>query len=501
MTTAILNRTLQLTEAGHDCRIVFYDYDPLLLLTAQSHITSGRLHPKVRLLSPYLDLKNANTIDPGAPPPLGAQEVEEKGSVVQDDELTSRHYVRYFSPEGIYLKNKNWDPVTGSLSHIDYFNADKEMCRREEYDENGYLHRETGFVRGRKNRERYFTVDSFCYLARWYDADDGKALSIYVFERGMSRVIRYDSVWAWRLEWLQACISAVDGKVVLLADGTNVPPQLLKLRTSNVAKAVVLHTNHMDSAGNLRGRYEPYFSRLNQFDALVALTRKQGDEIERRFDIEGRVWVIPNSIRIPRQPDSIREDQRAVIVARLTSGKGVDEAVQAFRYVVERLPTARLDIFGEGVAADKGRVVRSIQEQIKTLGLEENVTLRGYTRDPIGELAKAGASILSSHSEGLPYTVAESMSVETPVVAYDCRYGPSDFITDGVDGLLVPEGDIDALARSILELLSDRKKARKMGGKARRKIRHQYSPEKTGQKWQEFLGVMLEAHQQERKRA
>ncbi len=63
--------------------------------------------------------------------------------------------------------------------------------------------------------------------------------------------------------------------------------------------------------------------------------------------------------------------------------------------------------------------------------------------------------VLSSLYEGFGNVVVEAMACGTPVVATDCPYGPGEIIEDGVSGLLVPPANADALAQSILRVLTD----------------------------------------------
>lgn len=491
MTTAIMNRTAQLAEAGHRCKIVAYDYDAEMRTTAARHQASGRLHDGVEVVSPYYSLKDANTLDPltAADPTVHA--LTEDGFLIQDDEYTTRNYARYFTSDGIYKKNKNWNPNTGKLTHIDHFNEDKEISRREEFDVAGMLHREIGYVRGKKNRERYFTVDGFCYLVRWYEPEDNKPLSVYTFERSSTKVTRYSSVWAWRLDWLRRLVNSCQQKVLVLGDGTYVPPQLLNLKSDNASNFVVLHTNHRDADGELRPRYEPYFSKLDKFDGLVALTHRQAKDIAYEFGLTKRVWTIPNAINLWPLRNLEKNDHQAVILARITAGKGIDDSIQAFRSVVDRIPDATLNIFGEGLPADKGKIVNKLKALITELGLENNVFLRGYTNEALAEFEGSALSILSSYSEGLPYTVAESMTMQTPVVAYDCKYGPADFITDGEDGYLVEEGNVELLAQRITSLMLEPDLAKNMGIRARNKISTEHSSASSARRWQELISTMI----------
>jgi glycosyltransferase involved in cell wall biosynthesis len=63
--------------------------------------------------------------------------------------------------------------------------------------------------------------------------------------------------------------------------------------------------------------------------------------------------------------------------------------------------------------------------------------------------------VLSSRCEGFGDVIVESMAVGTPVITTDCPYGPGEIVRDDREGLLVPPGDPDALARAIVRLAQD----------------------------------------------
>jgi glycosyltransferase involved in cell wall biosynthesis len=80
--------------------------------------------------------------------------------------------------------------------------------------------------------------------------------------------------------------------------------------------------------------------------------------------------------------------------------------------------------------------------------------LRGITDDPGRVLDEASAFLTTSAFEGQALAIVEAMVHGCPVVAYDVRYGPRDHLANG-GGVLVPDGDIDALAAAIVRVIDD----------------------------------------------
>jgi glycosyltransferase involved in cell wall biosynthesis len=87
-------------------------------------------------------------------------------------------------------------------------------------------------------------------------------------------------------------------------------------------------------------------------------------------------------------------------------------------------------------------------------------------------------------------SVIEAMSCGIPCVAFDCDSGPSEIISNGVDGILVPQGDVQGLADGICRLIDDTELRRQMGEKARRKV-EKYSQNSIMTRWERLFERLL----------
>ncbi len=171
--------------------------------------------------------------------------------------------------------------------------------------------------------------------------------------------------------------------------------------------------------------------------------------------------VIPNPV-MPPPPGRVVPADPPVIVAigRLVPQKGFDFLLAAFAKVTTVHRDWRLEIWGEGPE-------RAPLEKLRdSLGLSSQVTLPGRTREPYEILRRASLFVMSSRREGFPTVLGEAMSCGLPVLSFDCPSGPREFIRDGVDGLLVPPGDVGALAAGIERLIEDRKLAHDLSSRA-----------------------------------
>ena len=134
-------------------------------------------------------------------------------------------------------------------------------------------------------------------------------------------------------------------------------------------------------------------------------------------------------------------------VGRLTRQKDFPSLIAAFAQV-RRTRLARLVILGEG--PDRP----ALEAKVRHLGLNEDVALPGFVGNPYAYMSRASLYVLCSHWEGLPTVLIEALYCGAPVVATDCPSGPREILAEGRYGLLVPVGDVTALAVAMAAGLS-----------------------------------------------
>lgn len=135
-------------------------------------------------------------------------------------------------------------------------------------------------------------------------------------------------------------------------------------------------------------------------------------------------------------------------VGRLEHQKAFDYAIKAFAAISATYPYLQLKIVGDG------RQKLYLQKLAAELSVADRVEFVGFTERMIDLYANAKGTLLTSKYEGFPNVLVESITVGTPVVAFDCPSGPSEIIQNGVNGYLAKYLDIDDLITKIEELLS-----------------------------------------------
>ncbi|HYV68331.1 MAG TPA: glycosyltransferase [Myxococcales bacterium] len=148
------------------------------------------------------------------------------------------------------------------------------------------------------------------------------------------------------------------------------------------------------------------------------------------------------------------------VVANLWPVKDHQTLLAAADQVRRWVPDVRFALVGDG--PEREPLLRRISE----LGLGGAAHLIGTRYDVPAILARSSAFCLPSRSEGLSNAIMEAMAAGLPVVATDAG-GNSELVQHGATGFVVPVGDADAVARRLVELLSDAELARKMGRRGR----------------------------------
>ena len=259
--------------------------------------------------------------------------------------------------------------------------------------------------------------------------------------------------------WLEHVVSALRGSdpdrpVVVVCESRQLGELLAGWDDPALRLVHAIHTIHLEPPFTPDAPLNPLWSRwfglAERFDAVLWPTRSQRSDVEDRFGSSPVHVVVPHAVGAAASvtPLASRAAGRVVMLNRLAPGKRIDHAVRAFANVVRAVPAATLDIYGEGSEHD------ALQRLIDELGLDAHVVLRGLTNDPGHELDAASVFLSTSAFEGQGLSIAEALVHGCPVVAYDVRYGPRDLLADG-GGILVPDADLDVLAASLVQLLTD----------------------------------------------
>jgi len=174
-------------------------------------------------------------------------------------------------------------------------------------------------------------------------------------------------------------------------------------------------------------------------------------------------------------------------ITRIEVGKGLPEFIRMSATVLRRYPDVVFLIVGdEGL--DGSTLTRELQDLVHTLDLDEQVIFTGW-RDDIPAVMKCVDIFVhcpTTFMEGLARTCLETMAVGIPAVVSE-NGGMPDAVLDGITGFVVPPGDIEAMAESVVTLLENEARCREFGERARMRVEQVFDAAHNTRKLQEQI--------------
>lgn len=218
---------------------------------------------------------------------------------------------------------------------------------------------------------------------------------------------------------------------------------------------------------------------MKRFDQFVVLTHEDAEDWK-GFD---NLSVIPNAAMRLSDGMSDCSVKRVIAVGRMDYQKGFDRLIEAWDLLMRSHPQLadwRLDIFGQGEWKEM------LEGMIQERKLTDSVRLNRPVSDIASEYCGSSMLVMSSNYEGFPMVMIEGMGAGLPVVSFDFKCGPKDIIEDGVNGLIVRNGDIEGLADGMARLMLDDELRKRMGKEAR-KVTERFSEARVMDQWMELF--------------
>ncbi|MCP4422877.1 MAG: glycosyltransferase family 4 protein [Chloroflexi bacterium] len=239
-----------------------------------------------------------------------------------------------------------------------------------------------------------------------------------------------------------------------------------RLASAICRKPAIIHEHWVDP--NL-GKLQVMLERSLGFATTKAIAIS---EYAREFLInkkgikEDKIAVIPNGVPLDRfrnvdeqagkrkeQELGIANDVKIIgIIGMLHENKGHKYFIEAASLVSAKKPKTKFLIIGDGEIRER------LERQVSQLGLENQVIFMGHQNDIPAILKMLDIFVMASISETAPLSLLEAMAAKKAIITTDCG-GPSEMITDGETGFIVPVKDSSALANKIEYLIDNPSKA------------------------------------------
>ena len=231
---------------------------------------------------------------------------------------------------------------------------------------------------------------------------------------------------------------------------------------------------------------------------VVCVSRAVADRFLIRDRISPKVVIIYNGVDYhqfkPGRDNGIRKEldlspSEKVIttIGQMKPEKGMHDFIKSAKLISKR--NARCRFLMAGTANNNS--LRAIKNRIVSSRLQDYVHYLGFRNDVKSIFNATDIFVLASYIEGLPRVILEAMSCGKPVVGTDVE-GVREAVEHGVTGILVPPRDPENLAKAILNLIEDDRKAKSMGAAGRERVKRLFSIEsnvsKVEQVYEETLG-------------
>ncbi|PIG91488.1 glycosyltransferase family 4 protein [Gloeocapsopsis sp. IPPAS B-1203] len=267
----------------------------------------------------------------------------------------------------------------------------------------------------------------------------------------------------YRLLQLRRAIQSTQPDVVIsFVDQTNITT-VLSLQATGYP---VIVTEHCDVGIKYGGAIWEKLRRITYPRTAKLVSVSQG--VDSAFQ-----WLPARKRMVIYNPLIIRENQHAanllqfdlhkqwiVAMGRLTYQKGFDLLIAAFQKIAAQFSDWQLIILGEG------ELRQELETYVDKLGLSHQVVLPGAVNNPFAILRQAKFFAMASRFEGFPMVHGEALACGLPVISTDCPSGPREIIRDRIDGILVPNGDVTALAMAMQHLMTDEAARQQLANRA-----------------------------------
>lgn len=214
-----------------------------------------------------------------------------------------------------------------------------------------------------------------------------------------------------------------------------------------------------------------------KLDGIICLNEKEAAAFRR----SGQVHIIPNFILPSHTQSDLSVNRQIITVGWLTEVKGADRLPYIAKAILEKNPDWTWKVAGDGPLKP---VLQDFIEKEQSGKQLQLVSSAGA--DLIQLYAQSSVLVLLSRTEAFPMVLLEAMSYGIPCISFDCPTGPGMIIQNGMDGLLVEDGQSEKMIAAIDRLIADNELRVKYGAAARLNIQR-FSAEAVIKKWERIL--------------
>ena len=225
-------------------------------------------------------------------------------------------------------------------------------------------------------------------------------------------------------------------------------------------------------------RIVDHLQRLDRFVVLTQNATLEWPELQ-------NVKLIPDPLSISPNKQSSLSSKRIITIGRYSFEKGWDLLLRIWALVEKEYKDWQLDVYGMGDPTPYVRMLDNLSIDKKRCHLNASLVSveEGYLRSSI--------LVQPSRTEGFGLVIVEAMACGLPVIAFDCENGPRSILSDGEEGYLISEFDVELFADRLKKLMSDENLRRNMGEKGQKKSQC-YHIDSIGKQWKQLFDELMQ---------
>ncbi|WP_422104549.1 glycosyltransferase family 4 protein [Winogradskyella sp.] len=219
-------------------------------------------------------------------------------------------------------------------------------------------------------------------------------------------------------------------------------------------------------------------------DALVLQTNGIKNIYKKKLKAH-KITILPNplSTELAEKRDvSVEKEKLILTVGRLDINKCHEDLIKAYKAL--NIKDWKVKIIGDGNRKQE------LLALIDTYDLSNNIKIISKVKDMERYYNRASIFVLTSRTEGFPNALLEAMYFGVPSISYNCNFGPSDLINDGIDGFLTSIHDVEALKEKLLVLMTDKELRAKFSLKAKAST-ERFKSEFVVSKWENLIKDLI----------
>ena len=253
------------------------------------------------------------------------------------------------------------------------------------------------------------------------------------------------------------------GKIDVLIDfDAGASKYISKLK--NIDKKAVWIHNSIPKLKKKKSKIERFGKRLEKYDKVIAICDEMKEELQEiypkikdkiiriynPFDFSRITKMAEDENNLSEKQKELLKDRYCVMVSRLdTVQKDYETLMKAFKIAIKKGREEKLYIVGSGPDEDK------IKKMIENYGIEKNVKLIGFTKNPYVWIKNSLFLVHSSKYEGLPTVLIEALICGKTIISSECPTGPREILKNGECGELFEVGNVKKLSEKLVNFFEN----------------------------------------------